>query len=45
MAARELVELDQARRMVLDVAGALPPTPVALDAAIEPRPANGGALE
>jgi molybdopterin molybdotransferase len=34
MAASELVELDQARRMVLDVVGALPPTPVVLDAAL-----------
>jgi molybdopterin molybdotransferase len=34
MAARELVELDQARRMVLDTVGALPPTPVVLDAAL-----------
>jgi molybdopterin molybdotransferase len=34
MAARELVELDQARRIVLDAVGPLPPTRVVLDAAL-----------
>jgi molybdopterin molybdotransferase len=34
MAASELVELDHARRMVLDAVAALPPTPVVLDAAL-----------
>src|SRR5260370_4907935 len=34
MVARELVELDQARRIVVDAVGALPPTAVVLDAAL-----------
>jgi molybdopterin molybdotransferase len=34
MAAKELVELDQARRMVLDAVQALAPTPIGLDAVL-----------